>query len=78
MNISNQEWNTYARNTMKQGKQSTDTGTKNYEGSESTSWLSRSEAHKILDRVKDGTMTPYHLICEALRQTGDLQRKELT
>ena len=75
MNISNKEWNTYARNTMKQGKQSTDTGMRNYAESESTSWLSRSEANKILDRVKDGTMTPYHLICEALRKTGDLYDK---
>lgn len=75
MTIYDKDWNTCVRNTMKQVKPSTDTGMRNYEGLESTSWLSRSEAHKILNRVKDGTMTPYHLICEALRKTGDLHDK---
>lgn len=34
--------------------------------------LPLSEAHAILDRVKDGIATPTHLIDQALRTTGDL------
>ena len=70
--ISEKDWMSYAGSTTRQAKQSTDTGTKSYAEPESISWLSNSEAHRILDRVKDGTMTPYHLICNALRKTGDM------
>lgn len=34
--------------------------------------ISKSEAHKILDRVRDGKYAPNHLIMMALKATGDL------
>jgi hypothetical protein len=36
------------------------------------STMSLSQANKLLDSVKEGFMTPSHLICEALKATGDL------
>ena len=51
---------------------STSTDARNCSEPENTGWLSRSEANKILNKVKGGVMTPSHLINEALKATGDL------
>lgn len=46
-----------------------------------TSWnsfsLTRSDANKILDRLKDGRITPAHLTNLALLTTGDLTIQQL-
>ena len=36
-------------------------------------FLSKDEAHKILDQAKIDHMVPYNIICKALAATGDLQ-----
>ena len=35
-------------------------------------WISKEEAHKILDQAKIDPLVPYNLICKALVSTGDL------
>jgi hypothetical protein len=34
--------------------------------------MSHKDAHKILDRVRDGVAYPEHVITQALRLTGDI------
>jgi hypothetical protein len=34
--------------------------------------MSYADAHKILDRVREGTPYPEHVITQALRLTGDI------
>ena len=36
-------------------------------------WISKDEAHKILDQAKIDPLISYNLICKALVATGDLQ-----
>ena len=36
-------------------------------------WISKEEAHKILDQAKIDPLVPYNSICKALVATGDLQ-----
>lgn len=36
-------------------------------------WISKDEAHKILDQARIDLLVPYNLICKALVSTGDLQ-----
>lgn len=36
-------------------------------------WISKDEAHKILDQARIDLLVPYNLICKALVATGDLQ-----
>ena len=38
----------------------------------STTPLNKSIAHKLLDQLKEGSMTPSTLINQALKETGDL------
>jgi hypothetical protein len=35
--------------------------------------MSNEQAHKILDRVREGVAYPEHVITQALRITGDIQ-----
>jgi hypothetical protein len=35
--------------------------------------MSHTDAHKILDRVREGVAYPEHVIKQALRLTGDLE-----
>jgi len=36
-------------------------------------WISKQEAHRILDQAKIDPLVPYNAICKALVVTGDLQ-----
>lgn len=36
-------------------------------------WISKEEAHRILDQARVDRLVPYNLICKALVVTGDLQ-----
>ena len=36
-------------------------------------WMTKTEAHQILDQAKIDHLVPYNLICKALAATGDLQ-----
>ena len=53
-------------------KESGYTSSTSAEPSMSTTHLSKSTAHKLLDQCKEGSMTHSHLINQALIQTGDL------
>ena len=70
MNTSNQDYKTLETNTETQERLSMNIDTESLR--EPMSTMSLNQANKLLDRVKEGFMTPSHLICEALKVTGDL------
>ena len=72
MTTSKHESKNSEASTTAQDVLSTSTAVRNCSGPESNGWLSRSEANKILDKIKEGVMTPLHLINESLKTTGDL------
>jgi hypothetical protein len=37
--------------------------------------MSHADAHKILDRVREGQQYPEHVITQALRLTGDIDEE---
>lgn len=37
--------------------------------------MTHEQAHKILDRVREGVAYPEHVITQALRLTGDLENE---
>ena len=70
MNTSNQDFKTSEKNTKTQERLSMNTDIESLR--EPMSTMSLSQANKLLDRVKEGFMTPSHLINEALKTTGDI------
>ena len=72
MNTSKTVSKSLEASTTQPAKSSGNTDTKNSSKPRNTGWLSRSEANKILDRSREGVMTPSHLINESLKATGDL------
>jgi hypothetical protein len=70
MNTSNQDCKTSETNTKTQERLSMNIDTESL--NEPMNTMSLSQANKLLDRIKEGFMTPSHLINEALKVTGDL------
>ena len=62
----------YANDTKILVKPSGDTSSMSARPSMSTTPLNKSIAHKLLDQLKEGSMTPSTLINQALKETGDL------
>ena len=62
----------YANDTKILAKPSGYTDSMSASPSMSTTPLNKSIAHKLLDQLKEGSMTPSTLINQALKQTGDL------
>ena len=71
MTTSNHDSKLYARNTETVARLNSYTDTTNSNEQRSNS-MSKQQAHKLLDQSKAGSLTPSHLINEALTITGDL------
>ena len=73
MTTSNHDSKLYARNTETVARLNSYTDTTNSNEQRSNS-MSKQQAHKLLDlsKARAGSLTPSHLIDEALTITGDL------